>query len=85
MFFYSLDPLIPPQTTLQYEVELLDITDGKMYYIQTVAPGCPSNETSQHGDLVSIDYSGISAYNKFRQWNRRLVIIASKLCIVNEG
>ena len=70
-YFVLVAPLIPPRTTLRYEVELVDIHDGKMYYIQTTAPGCPNNETVQEGDLVSIDYSGESVENNFRQWNRR--------------
>ena len=68
-------PLIPGDATLRFEVELLDIHDGTMYYIQTTAPGCPQNETVQDGDWVSIDYSGESVQDKFRQWNRRFVLI----------
>ena len=68
-------PLIPGDATLRFEVELLDIHDGTMYYIQTTAPGCPQNETVQDGDWVSIDYSGESVQDKFRQWNRRFVSI----------
>lgn len=52
---------IPSKANLVFKVELVEIVEGEMKWVKIDGPSCLRKEGVFNGDLLTIQYSGVSA------------------------